>query len=176
MQWLIIVGAWLREATRRQRVRRRRRVRRGRRRGRRGRRRRALRRRQRGVYCGPRRLVRRRVWVAARVVERRVVSAAVQVWRVGRGGAARGRIVAGPVGRSRGRVHRAARRLGLGSVVRRRRVRVRPARLARREVALYVQLYRSPEAFARMLRHAQYAALTESNFGWQQIVTKLVRE
>lgn len=90
-----------------------------------------------GVDGGPRRLVGGRVGVAARVVEGRVVGAAVEVGRVGRGGAAGGRVVAGAVGGRDGRVHGAPRRLRLGLMVRGGRVRVRPARLAGREVALH---------------------------------------
>lgn len=174
---LVVVRARLREATRRHQVGRGGGVRRGgggRRGGRRGA---ALRGGQRGVHRRPRRLVGRRVRVAAGVVEGRVARAAVEVGRVGRGGAAGGRVVAGPVGGRGGRVHGAARRLGLrGPVVRGRHVRVRPARLARREVALRVQLDRPPEALAGVLRDAQDGALAEPHLGGQQEVAELVRE
>lgn len=165
-----------RKAASRQRVGGGRGVRRGGRGGRRGGRRRAQRRRQRRVHRRARRLARRRVRVAARVVERGVVCAAVEVRRVGRDGAARGRVVAGPVGGRHGRVHGAARRLRLRPVVRRRRVRVRPARLARSEVTFDVQLYWPPEPFARVLRHSQDAAFAESDFRREEIFPEFIRK
>lgn len=131
---------------------------------------------QRGVDRGARRLVGGRVGVAARVVEGGVVGAAVEVGGVGRGGAAGGRVVAGPVGGRHGRVHRAPRRLRLGLVVRRGRVRVGPARLAGREVPLDVELDGPPEALAGVLRDAQYAALAEADLRREQVFAKLVRE
>lgn len=162
---LFIMEPRLGEAPGRHVVRRRGRVRRGRGRWRRGGRRAALRRRQRRVHRRPRRLIRGRVRITTRVIERRIVGTAVQIGRVRCRRPARRRIVAGPVRGSGRRVHGPPHRIRLGPVMRRWHVRVRPAGLTRRKVSLHEQLYRPLKPFARVLRHAQYRAFTEPYLG-----------